>query len=218
MTQSVETEEIWEDLHHRLLAFIRGRVSNPQDAQDILQEVFIRIHENVGRLNDAQSVTGWAYRITRNAIVDHYRARAKDTEGRTRLAKAAESDEEIANLVGDDDRARRELAGCLEPLMRSLPQHYSQAIELTELRGLTQKDAAEQVGLSVPGMKARVQRGRRKLREALLDCCRVEVDRRGGVVDYEPKGGDSCGNCGCDDGRSPAEKRVQTEGQSLRDQ
>lgn len=205
MTQSLESEEIWEDLHHRLLSFIRGRVSNPQDAQDVLQEVFIRIHENVGRLNDAQSVTGWAYRITRNAIVDHYRASAKDAGARIRLAEAADSEEEVANVVGDDDTARRELAGCLEPLMRRLPQHYSQAIELTEMRGLTQKEAAERVGLSVPGMKARVQRGRRKLREALLDCCQVEVDRRGGVVDYEFKGGDFGGGCECGDGKSPAE-------------
>jgi len=205
MTQSVETEEIWEDLHHRLLSFIRGRVSNLQDAQDILQEVFIRIHKNVGRLNDAQSVTGWAYQITRNAIVDHYRAGAKDADARMRLIRAADSNEEIANVVADDDRARRELAGCLEPLMRSLPPHYSQAIELSELGGLTQKEAAERVGLSVPGMKARVQRGRRKLREALLDCCRVEVDRRGGVVDYEFKGGDSGGGCESGDGKSPAE-------------
>ena len=100
--------------------------------------------------------------------------------------------------------ALRELAR-IQSEFKDGVDEISLAIELSELGGLTQKEAAERVGLSVPGMKARVQRGRRKLREALLDCCRVEVDRRGGVVDYEFKGGDSYEGCGCGDGKLPSE-------------
>ena len=56
---------------------------------------------------------------------------------------------------------------------------------LTEFEGLTQKAAAEHIGLSLSGMKSRVQRGRAQLRGKILECCHIEFDRRGGVADYE---------------------------------
>ena len=94
-------------------------------------------------------------------------------------------------------QAEQEFSRCLVPLMSELSASYRQALELTELDGVTQKDAAGQLGLSVSGMKARVQRGRSKLKDVLLDCCSVELDRRGGVVDYQRRGGRACGDCDC---------------------
>ena len=206
MQDGTATERIWLDFHGRLLSFIRGRVAAQQDAEDILQDVFTRIHLNIRRLSDAQKLTSWIYQITRNAIVDHYRARAKDAGVADRLADTGLQNGQADLGAGDDEGGASgpsaELAGCIEPLLRELPDHYRQAIELTELGGLTQKEAAETVELSLPGMKARVQRGRRKLQELLLDCCHVELDRRGGVVDYVPKDGASCGSCGCGSGET----------------
>ena len=69
---------------------------------------------------------------------------------------------------------------------------------LTELEGVTQKDAAAKLGLSISGMKSRVQRGRGKLKDVVLDCCEVELDRRGGLVDYRRRNGDVLGGCDCD--------------------
>ena len=81
--------------------------------------------------------------------------------------------------------------------MKRLPEPYRRAVTLTELDGLTQKDAAERLGLSLSGMKSRVGRGRGKLKELLLGCCNVELDSRGAVVDYEHRSGKTCGDCGC---------------------
>ena len=86
----------------------------------------------------------------------------------------------------------------MEPLVKRLPEQYSEAVALTDLGGLTQKDAATRMGLSLSGMKSRVQRGRSKLKTLLLDCCRVELDRRRGVAGYEQGEGSNCGDCGCD--------------------
>ena len=82
-------------------------------------------------------------------------------------------------------------------MVRQLPDDYRQAIELTELAGMTQIAAAAQVGLSVPGMKSRVQRGRARLRAMLLRCCEIETDRHGHVLHFTTREGSAA----CDDQR-----------------
>lgn len=201
MQHADETERIWKELHERLLSYIRRRVSSDQDAEDILQEVFARIHANLHRLSDADSVTGYVFGMTRNAVIDHHRARAKAEGALAQLQQAAESGGKTLPYAEETDGTSPEpgtdLALCMESLVGELPERYSRAIALTELGGLTQKEAAHQLGLSVPGAKARVQRGRRMLRELLVGCCHVELDRRRGVVDYEPRNQGGCDPCGC---------------------
>ena len=100
-----------------------------------------------------------------------------------------------AAVEGSADDVRRELAACLSPLIERLPPLYRQALEVTELGGISQVEAAAELGLSVSGMKARVQRARRQLREQLLDCCHVELDRRRAPTEIRPRGV-VCGTCG----------------------
>jgi RNA polymerase sigma-70 factor (ECF subfamily) len=82
----------------------------------------------------------------------------------------------------DTAELRSELAGCLAPMVESLPPIYREALRLTEFEGVTQTQAAAQLGISVSAMKTRVQRARGQLKDLLLDCCHVELDRRGGVT------------------------------------
>jgi RNA polymerase sigma-70 factor (ECF subfamily) len=92
-------------------------------------------------------------------------------------------------------RASNEFAHCLEPMLNEVSEPYRQAVTLTEIEGMTQKDAAEKLGVSVSGMKSRVQRGRGKLKDVILDCCEVELDRRGGLVDYRRRRPHACEDC-----------------------
>ena len=199
MGPSPVTEDIWSEMHERLLSFIRRRVASIHDAEDILQDVFVRIHAGLDGLRDTQRITAWIYQIARNAIVDYHRGRA--ASGR-RIASLAEDIDETMAPSHDDGSdivrdASDEFARCMEPLLGELPEKYQQAVVLTELNGATQKEAAEQLGLSLSGMKARVQRGRSKLKDVVLDCCEVEFDRRGGLIDYERRRGSACGRCDC---------------------
>jgi RNA polymerase sigma-70 factor (ECF subfamily) len=191
---NVETEALWSELRTRLLSFLRRRVATPEDAEDLLQEVFSRIHENASALGEVESVTGWVYRTAGNAVTDYYRRRGAFARATEALATGP-----LPVSEGEDSAAEEELARCLRPLIATLPSTYGQALELTELEGKTQGEAAAALGLSLSGMKSRVQRGRTKLKEILLDCCHVEIDRRGGVAGYEPRnrGAGPCGRCGC---------------------
>jgi RNA polymerase sigma-70 factor (ECF subfamily) len=85
-----------------------------------------------------------------------------------------------------------ELAPCLTSMIDRLSEPYRSAIQLTSIRGLTQADAAREAGVSVSGMKSRVQRGREQLRQMLVRCCEIQIDVRGGVADFHLKSPGAC--------------------------
>lgn len=186
----------WEGLRAELLRFVRSRVGDAAAADDIVHDVLLRAWRELQGPEPPVHLRGWLYRVTRNAIVDHYRARQPGAVA----VEAAEEDGAAAMATAesaDDASAEQELARCLEPMLATLPPDQREALALAEVQGLTQREVAESAGLSLSGAKSRVQRARRKLRDAVLACCRVEVDRRGGVVDFRRRGGASPG---CGDG------------------
>ena len=183
-------ETVWRDFHARLLSFIARRVRDRDSAEDILQEVMLRIHRHAGELERSSAVGAWVHQITRNAIADHYRK----ASGRRERPSGIDLDRQQPLLPEDAaGELRGELAACLRPLLERLPARHREALTLTEIEGLTQATAAAQLGLSTSGMKSRVQRGRAELKELLTDCCEIELDRRGGVSSYRPLGG----SCDC---------------------
>jgi RNA polymerase sigma-70 factor, ECF subfamily len=186
-----DAEAIWRELHDGLIGFIERRVRSRDIAEDILQEVMLRIHRQADGIERAEAVGAWVHAIARNAITDHYRS----AQVRREVATGREIDPERADEPeAEAPDVRGELAACVAPLLARLPPSYREALTLTELEGLTQVAAAHRLGISVSGAKARVQRGRAQLKEVLLDCCHVELDRRGGITEYHARGG-SCQRC-----------------------
>ena len=180
------THRIWEQFSERLRKFILARVSNKHDAEDILQDVFLKVHRGIGGLKRRDRVESWIYQIARHAIVDHYRHRGTRAE-----TAELQSDLPMARDEPDDGGlAIAELSRCIRPMIDALPETYRQAILLTEYQGFTQKRAAESLGVSLSGAKSRVQRAREKLKRSLQECCHLEFDRRGNVFDYEPLASD----------------------------
>ena len=185
------SEDVWREFGAQLRAFVHRRVDDPQHAEDVLGEIVLRIHRNLGRVEDDEHLTRWVYRITRNAIVDEYRRAERE---RAREAALPDDAAELADEVGDDDpTVLRELAACMRPLLEGLPPEQRRALELTDLEGLTQVDAAGREGVSVSGMKSRVQRGRRRLAELLGKCCELTLDAQGTPMDYTRPTGCRCG-------------------------
>jgi RNA polymerase sigma-70 factor (ECF subfamily) len=179
-----DTVAVWLDFHDRLLGFIARRVPDRDSAEDILQEVMLRIHRHAGELEDTTVVGAWIHQIARNAIADHYRRAAyrREQPSGVELDLLAPTPPEA-----DSSELRSELAGCLRPLVKQLAAPYREAITLTELDGLTQTAAAAQLAMSVSGMKSRVQRARTQLRDLLVGCCEIELDRRGAITSYQPR-------------------------------
>jgi RNA polymerase sigma-70 factor (ECF subfamily) len=197
LTTGTSAEVTRRELQTRVLGFVSRRVRSREDAEDIAQEVMLRIHRHSADLEHADRLGGWVHRIAANAIADHYRrpARREVPSGQATDVPEVGSEPPLAAVKSSSDDVRRELAACLTPLIERLPPLYRQALEVTELGGLSQVEAAAQLGLSVSGMKARVQRARRQLREQLLECCHVELDRRRAPTEFRSRGA-VCGTCG----------------------
>jgi len=177
-------ELIWREYYTRLHSFIQSRVGNSSIADDILQEVFVRIHSRINTLKESSKIQSWIYQITRNAIIYHYR-----------LHKTKELPEALASPESDSsEKTKQEIEGCIFPMIQSLPEHYRKALMLSEIEGLTQREVAAKQGLSLSGAKSRIQRGREMVKEKLLNCCKFEFDHRGSVIDYKEKG-KSCDEC-----------------------
>ena len=182
----IDLETVWQAFHDRLYAYVRPRVASDDDAQDLVQDVFARIQASANKGTGIENVSGWVYQITRNGIADYHRERAKHSKMASQLADAdsGEHDRPSEEARWEPDA---ELSHCMRPFVGLLPEPYAEAVALTDLGGMSQTQAAERLGLSVSGMKSRVQRGRAKLKDLVLDCCDVELDSRQRVVGYQPR-------------------------------
>lgn len=176
---------LWDQFNISLRRYINKHVDNIDDAEEMLQDVFFKVHERINTLKDKDKLPVWVYRITRNTIIDYYRKRRINLE----IMEIADS-----YIYAVDGNQVGELALCLKPMVDSLPEKYKQAIILTEYEGLTQKELADKLGLSLSGAKSRVQRARLKLKEMLLNCCHIEFDRFGNILEYHHKTG-ACKYC-----------------------
>jgi RNA polymerase sigma-70 factor (ECF subfamily) len=192
----MDTERVWRELQASLRAFVSRRVREPADVDDIVQRVFLHVHRSLPTLRDADRLPAWLYRTARRAIADYYRAPAHRREVPSgAVLDVVPEEDAAADDLRDDASALQELAGCIPPLLTGLTQADRDALRLIEIDGVSQVDAARRLGLSNSGMKSRIQRARSRLRVVVEACCRIELDRRGGLVAYEPRSDGGCGAC-----------------------
>ncbi len=174
---AMTTERVWEDFSRQLHSFIAGRIADPSSVDDLLQEVFIKIHSGIDSLGDETKIRSWVFRIARNTVIDYYRKR-----------KAPHDDIDgiqVADAV-EEPTVAQEVAAGLREMVDTLPEKYARALILVEFDGLSQSELAGKLGLSLSGAKSRVQRGRDMLRDALMRCCHFQFDRYGTIVDACP--------------------------------
>ncbi len=195
----------YRELESRLRPFVARRVSADSEVDDVVQEVFLRLQRSLADLRDEERFGPWVYQVARSAIAEHRRSRARHP-----LAKGEPLEIAGPEAEADDGAVAREVASYLAPFIAMLPSPYREALTLTELEGVTQRTAAEMMGVSLSGMKSRVQRGREKLRGLLEDCCEIALDARGRVIGCEPRPNgkqppDCC--CGDSDGDPAAQLR-----------
>jgi RNA polymerase sigma-70 factor (ECF subfamily) len=169
---------LWQDVAERIRPFVARRIA-PTEVDDVLQDVFVRVQRGLASLRDEERFTSWLFQIARNSVAEHQRARARHP-----IPATPPEDDQPAPEDDDDREAARSLSACVSLFVAQLRSPYREAVTLVELEGLTAREAAEMVGISVSGMKSRVQRGREQLRELFDQCCEIALDARGKVTDY----------------------------------
>jgi RNA polymerase sigma-70 factor, ECF subfamily len=195
MNEPFTSANAWTDLHAGVRAFIARRVRDQHAADDIAQDVMLKVQAQLASQPPAdEKLDAWVFRVARNAVIDHYRARRE---------QAPIDDAEHVPADEDQPTPAAELSRCVRQIIQRLPSEYAEALTLTDLEGLTQQQLADRIGLPLSAAKSRVQRAREKLGAMILDCCDVERNRAGAVVDYQtaprtPKycdSGESAGPC-----------------------
>jgi RNA polymerase sigma-70 factor (ECF subfamily) len=177
-----EARGAWKELEHHLRPYLARRVASAADVDDLLQDVFVRLHQGLAGLDDEERFGGWVYRIAKNAVADRARKNARQP------TEEWQDDDAHGDLSADDvEQLQSDLGQCVALFVSRLPSPYREAITLTELEGLTQRQAADMLGISLSGLKSRVQRGREKIRYMFDECCNISVDGRGRVLECTPR-------------------------------
>lgn len=197
--QTLHTKALWKEFSGHVRAFIRQRVSNDADAEDVLQDIFIRIHQGIDSLRDQDKVQSWVFGIARRALADYYRKKGRDREEASGPAvpgaESSDSHEPILNEFDGDHDVHEEVLSWLIPMIEELPEKYRVPLKMADVQGKTQQEVADDLGLSLSGAKSRVQRAREKLGEVLAECCEVEFGEEGRAVAYRKVKEDNCEEC-----------------------
>lgn len=177
-TMTLTADQAWHTLHRPLKHFILKHTHDDALADDILQDVFLKLLTHIETLQNEEKLQSWLYQITRHTIYDYYRSQKTSVT----LPEPFDLAEEPAQL--DVSQA---LLPSIKEMVDHLPEPYREAIILTEYQGLTQKELASHLHLSFSGAKSRVQRARKQLKQMLLACCDFVFDRRGKIIAYHPR-------------------------------
>ena len=178
MNTHVDIVKIWNEYHINLSKFVINRINETEDASDIIHDIFLKIQKGLSGLESDKKIHSWIFTIARNAVIDYYRKKKSKTI-------TVEFLPEVIDVQGPG--AEEEISRCLLPMVAKLPAIYRETLILSQFRSMTNREVVAKLGISVSGVKSRVQRGRFLLKEMLLDCCNFELDSKRRIVDYEPK-------------------------------
>ena len=171
--------EQWTQLRADIGRLVARRVPTSADVDDVVQDVLLRVWRHGDDLREDERFGAWLSRIVQTAVIDQFRDRHRHPVARFEL------DDPAADPTDDQGDAKALIAAVLRPFVARLPDRYREAVVLSELEGLAHPAVAERLGLSVSGVKSRVQRGRARLRAMLERCCEIALDARGAPVSCE---------------------------------
>ena len=186
MESKENSAHVWEEFSGNIRAHLLRKLRRKDDVDDLMQEIFIKIHTHLECLRDKGKLTSWIYTIVENTLNDYYRNNRHDSE----------FDE--SKTVPDDSGEDNPLAGingCLGVFIDKLPPRYREPLVMSDVEGVKQKEIAKRMHLSYSGLKSRVQRGRRMIKDMFMECCRLSIDEKG-IINKEYQGMDNCTLCG----------------------
>ena len=176
MTHNYEFEKIYEEYHRRIFLYLQ-RIAGAADAEDLAQEVFNKVSKGLKDFQGKSNLSTWIYRIATNTVID--RTRSAEYRHAGEQISIEEDFDNISSELHENyklpstDRLviRKEMKECIDEYIATLPHDYRTIITLSELEGLTNREIAEILSLSLENVKIRLHRARARLKEVLRDAC-----------------------------------------------
>lgn len=180
----MNVEKVWLEYQSSLKAFLHKNVSNQDDVDDLMQDIFMKTYKNLSSVSDSKKIKSWLFQVTNNAIIDFYRQKSKES---------GIEQEELWHSEPEED-VKQELSFCVAPFINNLPSEDAALMTAIELEGVSQKEYAEKTGIKYSTLKSRVQKSRKRLHGLFNECCEFTLSNQGEVVDYQARK-KSCSGC-----------------------
>ena len=166
----------WTTHRPELRGWLRHRVSNPAEAEDLLQDLFLKALRQGERFCSVRNARAWLFEVARNTLADHLRVTRNTVELPDDLVAQADDIDTVDTLTA-----------CLPRVLSELSFEDREVITLCDLRGMPQAEYARQKDLTLSAAKSRIQRARQRLRDRMTTACQVQIDVTGRVSDFVPR-------------------------------
>lgn len=178
-----ETPKFWQNYGKPLKSYVRKHIADPDVAKDVLQDIFYNIFTYCQRYDFScekagiRNLRAWVFQTAHNAIMTHYRTEKKQVHlDGMEDSLAADSRTDVYS----------EISQYIPPLLTCLPEMYATPLRL-DLQGIRQQDIAQQLNMSLPATKSRIQRSRLMLKDLLSDCFHLTLTQQGKMESFEVK-------------------------------
>lgn len=177
-------EEIWSEYQNSLKAFLYKNISNPSDAEDLLQDILIKTYQSIDNVKENHKIKSWIFQIANHAIIDFYRKQGVGSKVNGQQLWYQQDEKTLFN----------ELSQCVTPFIKGLPDNEAELLTAIELEGVSQKEYAALKGIKYSTLKSRVKKSRQNLYQLFNQCCVLSINSKGNLVDYSPKK-TACSSC-----------------------
>ncbi|WP_420574398.1 sigma-70 family RNA polymerase sigma factor [Kordia sp.] len=164
------TIEVWKTYADDVKRVIMSKVKDAQITDDLVQEVFIKVHTKLTTVEDEHKVKSWLLSVSRNTVLDYFRKSNKEVP----LDKEA-------TIVSEESYTHSE-KDCLPGIIKNLPKKYRDPLFLSDIKGIKQAEIAQQLKLPLPTIKSQIQRGRKLIVQGYMDCCDYKLNDKGFLI------------------------------------
>jgi RNA polymerase sigma-70 factor (ECF subfamily) len=174
-------QTLFEKYHRRAFAIAIGVVKRPEDALDVVQDAFIKVHKHIGNFQGTSSFYTWLYRIVMNLAIDHIRKARKVTEWGDDVQRDDDAgDGTLVPHMPDENPSkavvRRELSAKINAALETLPEYHRAVILLREVEGMSYEEMAQVLDVPKGTIMSRLFHARRKLQEQLQPYLEGDLD------------------------------------------
>jgi RNA polymerase sigma-70 factor (ECF subfamily) len=166
----------WNNVQSELKGFVYKRVRDKALTEDIVHDVFLKVHAKIHQVKETDKLFGWIYQVTRNTITDHYRKTSRSINPK-------DIDWESSPPNYNDC-----VSNTIIELIPTLPEKYRIPLEMTELQNLSQLEVSQQLSLNYSSTKSRVQRARQMLKQKMEEVLIIKTDGYGNVILCKDRG------------------------------
>jgi len=167
--------EIWQESKDRLYAYVLSQFKKKELAEDVAQEVLLKLHKSCCSGKEINNLNSWLYQIAHNTSLDILKKETKNKE----IIQIEENQNNSISL--------EELSSFLEPLISFLPEKYATPLKMSDLEGIPQKEIAHKLGLGLSATKSRIQRAREQLKKVISTCFHLETSKDGAILNADLK-------------------------------